>query len=39
MNKDNASNEEVIPFILDNIMNYKIGRKRVFTEVQVVNGI
>jgi hypothetical protein len=37
MNKENASEEEVIPFILDNIMNYRIGRERVFTEVQVIN--
>jgi hypothetical protein len=37
MDKENASDEEVIPFILDNIINYRIGRKRVFTEVQVVN--
>ena len=36
MNKENASDQEVIPFILDNVMNYRIGRKRIFTEVQVV---
>ena len=37
MNKENASDQEVIPFILDNVMNYRIGRKRIFTEVQVIN--
>ena len=37
MNKENASDEEVIPLILDHIMNYRIGRKRFFTEVQIMN--
>lgn len=37
MNKENASDKEVIPYILENVINYRIGRKRIFTEVQVIN--
>ena len=30
MNIENASDEEVIPHILDNIINYRIRRKKFF---------
>lgn len=36
MNKENALDEEAIALILDHIMNYRIGRKKVFAEVQII---
>ena len=36
INKDNIEESDILPLILYNIANYRLGRKRIFSEITIV---
>jgi hypothetical protein len=35
--KQNVSENDLLPIIINNVINYRIGRKKIFTRVEIVD--